>query len=121
MANYYKTAAATISTGDQESSAVKIEGFKDINIEIPTCAAGLATAQANVYLKGASVSTGTFRPLYCWSDSDMTRFGHDLTTGNEILDCNRVSLPGYIKVAVDGTNSTATATAGLQCNVYMMR
>jgi len=116
MANYFNTIAATIASGSQESSAICIQGFDRIGIEIPTYAAGLNTAAASTYLKGAETSDGTFREIHRYSAaSGYNLLGTPSGAGNNIVVFGPEAgyLPKYIKVCITGTNATATAAGHL--------
>lgn len=122
MSTYYKSLPATITSTNQESSAINIEGATAVSIEVPTFTVGLNTAAASVSLKGCETSDGTFRPIHAYSAAS----GFNTLTlvsagaGNVLVMCgpNAKYLPKFIKVAVSGTNATATA-AGLATVVHM--
>jgi hypothetical protein len=121
MSNYYKELPATIASTYQESDAINIAGQKGIALEIPTFTVGLNTAAAAVAMKGCETSDGTFRPIYLYSAaSGYNVFGVPSGAGNYIVSLgpNALCLPKFIKVAVSGTNATATA-AGLAVKVHM--
>lgn len=126
MPNFYSSVNATIANGSQVSEAVNIFGVDDVAIELPTFAAGLNTAAASIYLTGADESDGTFRPIYAMGVySGLSGIGLwevPAGAGNYIVQCGPVAkqLPKFIKVNVQGTNSTATA-AGYTAIVHVFK
>ena len=122
MPNYYKILPATITSGSQASSAIKINGQQGISIEIPTFTVGLNTAAASVSLTGCDTLTGTYRPIFAYSAASgfnaLTVLSSHAGNVTVMLGCNAKYLPQFIKVNVSGTNATATA-AGFGTLVHM--
>jgi hypothetical protein len=121
MSDYYKEIDVTIVSGSQETSAVCIRGQKGISLEIPAFTTGLNTAAAAVTMSGSESATGTFRAIHLYSAaSGYNAFGIPSGAGNIIvaLGPRAQYLPAFIKLAVSGTNATATA-AGFTLTVHM--
>lgn len=121
MPTYYKETAFTIASGSQETDAICINGQNGISIELPTFTIGLNTAAASITLSGSETSDGTFRPIHCYSAaSGYNVFGIPSGAGNVTVALGPMVkyLPKFIKIAVAGTNATATA-AGYAVTVHM--
>ena len=106
---------ATISTDNTESNAVDIQGANAVAIDLPTFAAGITTATANVYVKVSNSATGTFRRLVDMGEysggAGLQEWEVPSGTGDIKVLCRGVQGFGFMKVE---TSNTATANFAVQ-------
>lgn len=108
---------ATIGTDGSVTTAIGINGFNKIGIEIPTAAVGIITATCNIKVQVAQQSTDTFRPLYAQgvysAGSGILEWEIPSNIGNLITEAP-VNGWNFMKIQVSNT-----ATANFQTVVHM--
>ena len=114
----HKVIAATVATDGSLSTAIYVAGANRISIELPTFAAGVITATANVFVLVSNTSTGTFRRLCDMglysSSSGLQPWEFPSTTGNVNVLCRPAVGYNYMKVQLSNT-----ATANVTVNVHI--
>jgi hypothetical protein len=106
----HKTEVATMAIGDTVTRAIPIDGVNRIGLELPTFAASLVTATANVFVKVCETETGTFRRVKDMgvysASSGLQDWEVPSTVGGSMVLCRPV--PGFNYMQIE-MSKTATA------------
>ena len=121
----HKRVPATVVTDATFTTAINVQGANRVAFEIPTFAAGLSTASANVYVNVCNSATGTFRRLkdvgIYSASSGIQVWEVPNGAGDYTVLCRPAVGFDWIKLEVGTGGSSVTATAGLDCFVHVMK
>lgn len=109
----------TFTTGATSNSAVSVRGFSHVAIEVPTFAAYMGAATANVYVQGCSTINGTFRRIVDEGNysagAAIADWEVPSSAGNRTIICRPAARFDYIKVEL---SAVTTASMGCWINVH---
>lgn len=116
----HKVITATIEAGSTEpSSAINVSSWNHVALEVQTFSNGITTSTANVYVKVASTSDGTFRRV---QDEGAYSAGVSIadwevpsSSGNYNVICRPAARYNFIKPEV---SNTATASFDIYVHVH---
>lgn len=106
--------AATITTDSLVSSEIDLGGRNhEVSLVVPTYAAGIITATANIYVQASEATSGTFRRV-AFVDMSAASGNKDweVPSAGDNRIYHGVPLDGLRYVKVESSN---TATAALTC------
>lgn len=119
----YKVLTATIATSASISTAIPIDGWNRLAIELPTFSSGCVSATANVYLQATNdAASGTFRRVqvmgFYSGSSGIYDWEVPASTGNKIVVCEPALNFAAIKVELSISATAAAYGAKIHVGKY---